>query len=195
MTRDIIQAETANTETMVDIFGRGFADDPMFQFLSPKPDFARFVFEMTTQNYIDLQCSCVDRAGGGATLWQGPGQHVKEAVEFKAIWRGLKRFGLGTLIKLLRVDAVLSKQHPNKPHYYLFAIATAVDARGSGIGSALMQKTLRQADEAGIGCYLENSKSKNLAFYQGHGFKVIREFQPLKGSPTMYLMWREPISR
>jgi ribosomal protein S18 acetylase RimI-like enzyme len=180
---------------MVDIFARGFADDPMFQFLNPQPDFARFVFEMTTSNYIDLACSCVDSHGGGATLWQGPGQQVKETIKFKAVWQGFRRFGLSTLIKLLRLDAVLAKHHPSQEHFYLFAIATAVEARGSGIGSALMRQTLRQADEAGIGCYLENSKTKNLPFYQGHGFKVVKQFEPLKGSPTMYLMWRAPVSR
>ncbi len=47
----------------------------------------------------------------------------------------------------------------------------------------------------GVAAYLENSKEQNLAFYQGHGFKVTRQISFSKHSPKLWLMWREPQMR
>ena len=44
---------------------------------------------------------------------------------------------------------------------------------------------------AGMSCYLESSKERNVPFYERFGFKVIDEIRLLRG-PKMWAMWRDP---
>ncbi|ROS01008.1 acetyltransferase (GNAT) family protein [Sinobacterium caligoides] len=190
--REVDRAQQAQQQQLIDIFSEGFSDDPMFNWMSPKPCLAGYVFELLTESYMDLNLSFIQREGAGATLWQGPGQQVGDPIDLSALWRGFRLYGFRALWRVLRVGRAMEKHHPKEPHYYLFAIATQISARGQGVGSLLLAHTLRKADEQGVGAYLENSKQDNLAFYRGHGFEVIRELVPVPGAPTLYLMWREP---
>jgi ribosomal protein S18 acetylase RimI-like enzyme len=86
------------------------------------------------------------------------------------------------------------RYHPKTPHYYLFAIGVRPDCKGQGIGTQLISHLLRQCDAQGMPAYLENSKEENLAFYEGHGFKVQQQIRFAKSAPPVWLMWREPVA-
>lgn len=100
--------------------------------------------------------------------------------------------GLTGVRNAYAIDGFLNKQKPVEPHYYLFAIAVHPSMQGKGVGSRLMREPLRKADDEGMPVYLENSKSKNTRFYEGHGFQVLREVKPAHGCPPLWLMWRTP---
>ncbi len=63
---------------------------------------------------------------------------------------------------------------PLEPHYYLGVIGVALEARGTGTGSALLQAFCRlsASDPRSSGVYLETGNPDNLGFYAHHGFEV-----------------------
>lgn len=66
------------------------------------------------------------------------------------------------------------EQDVPRPHWYLALIGVDPDHAGRGIGSALLEPVLEQADRDGIPCYLETAEEDNVGFYQRHGFEVVR---------------------
>jgi hypothetical protein len=79
-------------------------------------------------------------------------------------------------------DAWLSgRTHPSVHVWLLPAEPSASDNESDAkaafltevIGARLIEPTLREADEAGVNCYLETFDSRNLRFYQRLGFSAV----------------------
>jgi ribosomal protein S18 acetylase RimI-like enzyme len=83
----------------------------------------------------------------------------------------------------------MEKHHPHARHYYLAFIAAAPRLQGMGLGSAILEATLKRADEAGLPAYLENSNPRNTALYERHGFVRQQNIAP-RGAPPLIAMWR-----
>ena len=43
--------------------------------------------------------------------------------------------------------------------------------------------------------YLENSKETNISFYGRFGFQVRQQMTHRRNGPSMWLMWRDPLTR
>jgi len=94
--------------------------------------------------------------------------------------------------RLLRGQAMadaMEKNHPRERHYYLAFIAVAPQFQGMGLGSALLQATLRHIDASGVPAYLENSNPKNTRLYERCGFSNQKNIAP-KAAPPLLAMWR-----
>lgn len=77
-------------------------------------------------------------------------------------------------------------------HWYLALIGVDPGQSGQGIGSALMQPVLAEADRDGLPCYLETAEESNVGFYEKHGFETIRS-GTAPGTPVRYwTMLRSP---
>jgi len=129
----------------------------------------------------------------GSALWYTNGNwkisYVRQAGFVPEMLRAL---GLRGVIPFIKALNVMEKNHPHEPHYYLQILGVHPQHQGKGIGAALLKPVLERCDRAGTGAYLENSNPKNLDFYSRHGFRVTREIRLGKGSPPMWLMWRDP---
>ena len=90
-----------------------------------------------------------------------------------------------------QVNVTLDAAHPDEPHWYLSTIGTSPDARGSGLGKALMKAGLDRADAEHAPAYLESSKESNIRYYERFGFEVTREIVIPGGGPTLWGMWRQ----
>jgi ribosomal protein S18 acetylase RimI-like enzyme len=101
---------------------------------------------------------------------------------------GFPRLGRGSAMG----DA-MEKNHPHEPHFYLAFIAVAPRLQGLGLGGAMLETTIRRADEAGMPAYLENSNPKNTRLYERAGFVARRDIAP-KGAPPLIGMWRKASS-
>ncbi len=77
-------------------------------------------------------------------------------------------------------------------HWYLFILGVDPPRQGQGVGGALIQPILARADEAGRRCYLETMKTRNVPFYQKHGFDVVVEADISGGGPHYWTMRRDP---
>lgn len=96
------------------------------------------------------------------------------------------------MVRLIRAMDLMDKLHPARDHFYLQFIGVHPGSRGLGLGQGLMQPMISPCGEQGCGIYLENTKEGNLDFYSMLGFVVMDEITIGKGSPPLWLMWREP---
>ena len=97
------------------------------------------------------------------------------------------------LPRLMRVLNLIEGKHPKEPpSYYLAVLGTEPEFQGKGFGGALMQPVLSRCDRDRMAAYLESSKSRNVPFYERHGFKVVEEISVPNGGPPLWRMWREP---
>lgn len=127
-----------------------------------------------------------------AALWAPPGHWelpLSDVIRWSPRFVGV--FG-ARLVSNLLLLAQVERAHPAEPHYYLEFVGTDPAHRGKGFGAAVIEPVLERADTEGVGCYLENSKETNIAFYARFGFEVRETLAIRKGGPPLWLMWRDP---
>ena len=127
----------------------------------------------------------------GVSIWHSPeDQPGPWWHEIAQIPEYLRVYG-HRVVDAIRCDIELVKVRPRKPHWYLTFVGAHPDARGTGVGSALMRHRLDRADRDGVGAYLESSSRPNAAYYERFGFKDHGEIKSY-GSPATIAMWRDP---
>jgi ribosomal protein S18 acetylase RimI-like enzyme len=126
-----------------------------------------------------------------AALWYGPDPAADDPQrDFPAMLAGL--LGAESALAKLRGLAVIPSAHPHdQRHWYLAAVGTRPDAQNRGSGRLVIAPVLADADAAGVGCYLESSNVRNIAFYERLGFRTIGLIQ-IPGGPALTPMWRAP---
>lgn len=196
-------AAEADADAAARVLTGAFADDPHITGLLPEDRRQErmeqmFRFEtlsnLRTGGHVYLAVDTAD-AGGvplGAAFWGAPGHEVSrreqltEAVAMRRIYG--RRFK-----DVKRTYREVARYRPKAPHWYLKVIGTAPEARGRGVGSALIRHGLAQADHAGVGVYLESSTPENVPIYARYGFVETSEI-PAYGTAPMIGMWRPAAS-
>lgn len=89
------------------------------------------------------------------------------------------------------IRELTTHQQITEPHWYLAVLGVAPQYQGQGIGGALLQPILQQADRDQIPCYLETSTESAVRFYQRHGFEVAR-IKTVAGALKYWTMQRSP---
>lgn len=189
---EFVKLGPENQEVAIDIFARAFHDDPALRWISTDPGFLQRFFELTLPVFLPQGLSYMTSDESGAAAWLGPGTKLEWPFTLANIWKAVTVAGLGGLLRFGISGMKTEKCHPREPHYYLFLIGAVPESQGQGIGTALMSKMLRRCDQEQMPAYLENSKEANLAFYKGHGFKVLEEIRFTRNAPPIWLMWRDP---
>jgi ribosomal protein S18 acetylase RimI-like enzyme len=141
----------------------------------------------------------IDRpaSGGAAAVWMpfewlGP---IPLRSELQLLPTMLRATGLSRFGRLMAIRADMDQHHPmDRPHAYLWFLGVAPAAQGRGVGSALLRAASARLDAAAMPAYLETGTTRNVALYERHGFKVISEHKARADAPTMWSMWREPVS-
>lgn len=125
----------------------------------------------------------------GAAVWHGPGGgHARERLRnLPAVVRAI---GLRHLPTALAQSARYERHRPRGPHWYLEEIAVGGDARGLGVGSALLRHRLAEVDRAGLPAYLEATTDASRRLYERFGFVATGQV-PVAG-PRPWAMLREP---
>jgi GNAT superfamily N-acetyltransferase len=187
----------AEISRLADVLTAGFADDPVMNWAlgSPNPQalmfslLARYVYCARGVGTL-LHEAHVDKA---ACLWLKP-----ETSKALALWPTarlaasvLRHGGPGAVLRTLKLDAKLDAKHPPTPHVYLFAVAVDPSHQGKGLGRRVLKPMLEYCDTNGALAFLENSKARNLPFYQGLGFEVVEEFDPGPKCSPLWLMQRK----
>jgi len=188
------RAGPADWRTVGDITAEAFAEDHVNRHVFGNARAIQSAMRILAREvYVPLGCSFL-HGDQGATMWLPPGEtpgfgglaQLKFAV-------AMARFATkGALERAMGLSAQMSEHHPSAPHFYLFTIGAIPDARGKGLGTALLAPVLAACDRDRIPVYLENSNPANGGFYRAHGFETVATFRVGGDGPVMEPMWREP---
>lgn len=185
-------ATADDASQVVDILSEAFADDPVMCWMLGSGRPVRDLFSVLTKHaYLQSGFGDVidDR---GAALW------LPASIDLQlSIWRRIELAsrvlsggGANAVRRMLATGDVLAKNHPDKPHYYLFAVGVRRSSQGSGFGGALVRAGLARADRDGAAAYLENSKERNTPLYERLGFKPAGLLPLPQGAPPLLAMLR-----
>lgn len=139
----------------------------------------------------------------GCALWVPPSAYHQQTWQEKwgYLQNLMKACGVLPLLSKLRGMRTIHAAHDvntrGRLHYYLFLLAVDTSHQGKGYGSAVLKPVLQMADEACVGCYLENSNPRNTEMYKHHGFVDVGNIDLSNGgkdpsAPPLMAMWREP---
>lgn len=106
----------------------------------------------------------------GVAAWVAPRPPRRTPRRALEHLRGIRAVGLRRMPAAVRADRRLTRDHPSMPHWYLEDIAVSEDARGLGVGSALLEHGLARVDSARLPAYLESTTPASRRLYARHGF-------------------------
>jgi GNAT superfamily N-acetyltransferase len=191
------RARLEDVPTLAPMLARAYMDDPVAVWACRPPALRRKMLE-------NLYVARLNQLLAHEEVWTDP------ELTSAALWSppGRRQSGIGLDFALVRtflhprlmarapLQAIgrrgVQRRHPrHPPHWYLSLLGTDPDARGRGLGSAVLRPVLERCDSDGVGIYLESSKLDNLDFYARFGFRVTGELRLPRG-PRMWPMWREP---
>ncbi|MFK4763122.1 GNAT family N-acetyltransferase [Microbacterium sp. ZW T5_45] len=138
---------------------------------------------------IDLARRDSDGAIVGAAIWVPPGPSTSLLSELRELPTFLRALGWRGLREAIRLRTTLARHRPMEPHWYLAQIGVSAQARGAGVGSALLASRLEKVDSEHAPAYLESSNERNRALYGRHGFVTIATVGGIPDSAPA-AMWR-----
>jgi ribosomal protein S18 acetylase RimI-like enzyme len=177
---------------------RAFDDDPVFAWSLPDPDRRREVLP----GFFTLFASAFQRHGHvhrtgdgtGAALWVPPGVAPVADDEADAFGAALEEVVGPDAKRTFIISELLDENHPHDPVWYLNFVGVEPAGQGRGVGSALLEHVLAQADRNAEPAYLDATSMRNRHLYERHGFVTTRELR-LPDGPPIWPMWREPQRR
>ena len=204
----VVQATKEHLPAMSALLGRSFETDPIARYLVGETgsgahargagDKIAWLFGRSAQYAMRSGCAYTTPDVRGVAAWLGP-MHPRMPF-MQAVSLGLAaaplKLGPTALMRLLRFRRLkgrLRRRAVRGPHWYLMLIAVDPPAQGRGLGAALLQPQLEDADGQRLPCYLETGVESNLGFFQKHGFAVSGH-DTLPFGPKVWGMLRQPRS-
>lgn len=195
----ILPAARSDSAAAAQILADAFANDEHTVGLVPaenRPDRLRRLFAVMVSEsfaaggHVWLAVDTESRTPLGVALWEAPSATAPIQHKLVHALSYARVFG-SRLLDAARTDHVADAHRPGVPHWYLKDLGTAPEARGTGVGSALLKHRLAAADATGTGSYLESSSRANVGYYRRFGF-VERSEIPAVGTSDLIGMWRGP---
>jgi ribosomal protein S18 acetylase RimI-like enzyme len=195
---EIVRLDRARYGEASAVLARAFQDDPAWTWLIPDPARRRQVLPWLFRVGWDATSDDLWATAGpvyGAARWLAPGRApMRLSATLRALALMPLRLGGATRPFLsygYAVEALRAEAAPG-PHWYLAGIGVEPSRQRQGIGSALLQPGLRGAAEAGLPAVLLTNLEGNIAFYERHGFRVVREGRTPENGPQAWAMVRTP---
>jgi GNAT superfamily N-acetyltransferase len=200
VTRDDHDAEirTASIHDLARVglaLSRAFEDDPVLMWSVPDPDRRRNVLP----GFFTVFAGAFQRHGHvyrtadgtGAALWVPPGVAPVDDEEADAFGAALAEVLGPDTERNVIISELLDENHPHDAVWYLNFMGVEPAGQGHGIGSALLEHVLEEADRNAEPAYLDATSMRNRRLYERHGFVTTRELH-LPDGPSLWSMWREP---
>ncbi|HEY2446260.1 MAG TPA: GNAT family N-acetyltransferase [Rhizomicrobium sp.] len=188
-------ATVGDIEDLSELFAAAFLNDPVFDWIARKgssrgPGLRRFFRWLLAVRAIPY--GEVWMARGVAAIWLPPGAPATAGGlvhQIRLFPMFLDLCGFSRLLRGQAIADAMEKHHPRAPHFYLAFIGVEPRLQGMGLGSALLEGTLRRVDATSLPAYLENSNSRNTRLYARYGFAAGTNIAP-RGAPPVIAMWR-----
>ena len=196
MDRSIVRGDSNDLPLLIDTLSSAFQNDPAFGWILRDPEQRRLrlpkFFDIIVKS--DLASGSILRTESceAVTLWRAPGKAHVSLMETLLSGPGyLQTFG-AALGRAVAVSHALESHHPRGARYwYLHYAAVRPEHQGKGLGSAAIRAGLTRARSDNLPVYLETAREGNAAIYVNLGFKVIGEWDVVKGGPHFWSMLYE----
>jgi len=193
------RAKADDTGKLSRLFSAAFYADPVFNWIArPGPRRAealeQFFFWLLQVRAIPFGEVWMSETADVCAVWLPPNAPASPGgfmEQMRLMPLFLRLCGLPRIMRGSAMGDAMEKNHPHEPHFYLAFIASAPRLQGMGLGSAMIEATLKRVDEAGAPAYLENSNPKNTRLYERCGFMARKNIAP-SGAPPLIAMWRPP---
>jgi hypothetical protein len=183
------------------VLARAFYDDPFFTFTIPnvvrRASVLPWLFAKIIRYGISYGQVFTTPSVEGTAIWLGPQKPTLKLTgvlqtgmflfPLKLNWREFQRS-----TRLSNYADQLHKKSIKGRHWYLYELGIEPALQGQGIGRALLQPVLAQADKNRLICYLDTYNERNISFYGRIGFVVANHGQASPDSPPVWAMLREP---
>jgi GNAT superfamily N-acetyltransferase len=197
MLATIRPAQAADVPALTRVLVRAYMDDPVAIWIcgssSLRAQTLAVLYSARLRQMLAAEGVWTNAERTCAAVWTPPDHQQASIRPSAALLRCLLDPRLMVRLPLLASGFLgMQRAHPQQPHHwYLSLVGTDPDARGRGLGSAVLQPVFQRCDRDGVGAYLESSKPRNLDFYAHFGFHTTGELQ-LPFGPPLWPMWREP---
>jgi len=191
------RATMDDARTIARLFAAAFTTDPVMDWIArPGPRRAQglesFFYWLLQKRAIPFGHVWMAEDASAAAAWLPPDTPASPGGFFdqlKLIPMFVRLCGFPRLARGSAMGDAMEKNHPHEPHFYLAFIAAAPRFQGMGLGSAMLEATIKKVDETGASAYLENSNPKNTKLYERAGFVARKSISP-PGAPPLIAMWR-----
>ncbi len=191
------RATDADSAVLSRLFAAAFTTDPIFNWMArPGPRRAQvleqFFFWLLKTRAIPFGEVWMSADGNVCAAWLPPGTTASSGgfvEQMRLLPLFVRLCGFPRLMRGSAMADAMEKNHPHEHHYYLAFIAVAPRLQGLGLGGAMLEATVKRADEMGVPAYLENSNPRNTKLYERAGFVARKNIAP-PGAPPLMGMWR-----
>lgn len=197
---NVIPMTDAHLDRVCDIMARSFHDEPVMRYTLPdadrRPDQIRWLFGKCAQYAIRHGRAYTTDDVRGFSVWLAPGDpdmRITRLLQLGIAAAPLK-LGLASLARFMKFSRVKDRLHHKTapgPHWYLLMIGVDPDKQGGGLGRALVNPVLEEADKANLPCYLETAVEQNTKIFSKYGFTTAAEADVLPGELHLWGMTRE----
>jgi len=196
------RARLDDARKLARLMAAAFAADPVMNWIARRgarraAGLERFFFWILTSRAIPLGEVWMAPTGGVAAVWLPP--HTPPTAggfleQIRLLPMFLRLCGFPRLLRGQAMGDAMERHHPSDPHFYLAFIAVAPRLQGLGLGSVLLETTIRRIDAQGAAAYLENSNPRNMRLYERAGFVSRGNIAPPE-APPLIAMWRDARKR
>jgi len=177
-----------------------FADDPLCVYTQPDvharlDQFAWFFAQLVRDGVAHGGAYCHSSLGrpDGVAVWQLP-EAEDPTPDLEELEQHFGGEAYERFIAYRHFERVRSQCMAGRPHWYLSALGVRPGSQGQGIGGALLEPGLRNADQDDLPCYLETFVAENVRFYEHRGFELLAAGLHLESRIAIWAMKREPSS-
>src|SRR5690349_6659896 len=195
---EVVRLERDQLGEASDVLARAFQDDPAWVWLLPDADRRRRLLPWLFRVGFDVTAADVWSTPGpilGAARWLPPGRPaMRVGPTLRALVTTPFHLGAatGAFLSYGRAVEQMRAEVADGPHWYLAGIGVDPSAQRQGVGAALLRPGLEAAERAGLPAALLTNNEANLAFYESHGFGVVRQGRTPEDGPRAWAMVRHP---
>jgi ribosomal protein S18 acetylase RimI-like enzyme len=208
---EIVLLEASQIQLASQMLGNAFHHDPLFQYFTYADDdrsdklrqrrrqiALQWLGKMILNYAYPYQTIyTTTEAMKGVAIWIPP--HKYPLNELRLLMAGayaipfkLRLDRLLQFMPLFHTVEVLHKAVMSQPHWYLMMLGVDPAYQNQGVGGALLQPVLAEADKENIPCYLETSTAAAVRFYQRQGFEVLETINSCPENIWIWVMKRDP---
>ncbi|WP_295649032.1 GNAT family N-acetyltransferase [uncultured Dietzia sp.] len=190
-------ATSADAQTVAKLLSEAFRDDPAWAMSYSDPATRPKKLEAHYRHRVRRHPELADVAVDGdqvvgALLWEAPRSESRPTALLRSAWRVVQRIvsrlpGARGLAHTLAVEVY----RPLEPHWYLHDIAAGPQARGKGVGSALLTHRLAEIDASATTlAALEATSPGSRRLYERFGFEAVGRVPTLPGQASTVMIRR-----